>query len=214
MEVNDIIRTRFVGQVDGVATSNTQFWKVASVPTTDTVSDTIKALAALWWSKFSAYLANSVTLACADWDNQTRNEVQVTYPGLPGTGGAGDHHPALSVVNISLEGWDAAETPVVTVGKSRNAISGWLESVSTRGRLNQDVNLLPLRLFHTQQQLIAAGEAALVPMVRHDSAGKAWRDGGKVGPQPSPTYVYLESQTAQVDSRIRTLRGRKTVLCA
>lgn len=214
MLVDDIIKTRFVMEVDGVACSNTMFWKVVAAPATDTVSDTIKLLAALWWDKFKTLVPASVVLGCADWDNQTRNETQVVYPGLTGTGGVGDHHPALQVLNIHVEGWDDLEDPVTVVGKLRNSISGWLESISTHGRVNEATDLTALELFYTQQHLLDTGEANLLPVVRHDSAGKAWRDGGKVGDKPAPVYVYLPSQTAQFDSRFRTLRGRKTRLCA
>lgn len=212
MLVDDIVKIRAFLDVDGVSCQNAWWIKVLAVPATDSVPTSLSKLVQQWFAAFSVHIASSVTLSCASWQNVTRNEDAVAYPGVGG-GTSADHHPSFSVLNIHCEAWDDLAGPPRTVGKLRNSISGWIEGFSTRGRVSNPGNLAALETYYSTQQLTDVGELSYRLHARHDSAGKAWRDGGKVGPQPAPVYVYLPIQQAQHDRRFRTLASRQFSTC-
>jgi len=212
MLVDDIVKIRAFLEVDGVSCQNSWWIKVVTVPATDTVSVSLDKLVKQWFDTFKEHIASSVTLSCAAWNNVTQNEDAVAYPQVGG-GTTADHHPSFSVLNVHCEAWDPLEGVPRTVGKLRNSISGWIEGFSTRGRVTNPGQLEPLELWYEDQHQTDVGELSYRVHARHDTAGKAWRDGGKVGPKPPPVYVYLPIQTAQHDRRFRTLSSRQFSTC-
>lgn len=213
MLADDKIKVRMITQVDGVNCTNTLWFNVQQVPATDSLTTSLLKLATSWWDSIKANISSDVVLACADWDNQTRNEAAIVYPQLAG-GTSGDHHPALSIVSIHVEGWTPADATPRTVSKTRNSVSGFLESASTRGRLASAIDVGPWEAWMTNVHLLDTGELSVMPLCRHDSAGKAWRDAGSVPPQPAPVYEFHQSRTAKVSDTVTTFRRRKTRLCA
>jgi len=213
MLVDDIIKVSARVKCDTVECGNDMFFKVLAVPLADGLALSLTKLITRWWDTYKEHIANTVILSCATWDNQTRNEIATVYPALPG-GTAGDHQPSHSVLNVNCKAWDEAEAAPRTIGAFRQSISGWLESTSTRGRLGAAINVTSWPTFFENVQLVDVDQLSVRPMARHDSAGKAWRDGGKVGDQPTPTYVYIPIEDATVDCRFRTLASRRSRICA
>jgi len=213
MNADDIIQTRFIYVVDGVACNNMMFWKVLAVPGSDNLTTSLTKVATAWWDAVKVLLSPSVVLSCVDWDNKTQNESAIAYPGLAG-GPGGDAHPALASLSIHCEGWEGADAPPRTVGKTSQKLSGLLKSITTDGRLNATASVTAWEAFMQNSLLVDIGELHVQPHCRHDSAGKAWRAAGSIPPQPAPVYVYLPTKTAVVRDRIGTMANRKTRLCA
>lgn len=212
MLVDDIVKTRFIYNVDGVNCNNTMFWKVLAVPATDTLSVSLLKVATAWWNAVKVLLSPNVVLLCADWDNQTQNENAIVYPAIAG-GPGGEAHPAIAYLNIHVEGWDGAAAVPRTVSKTSIKLSGILKSITKDGRLNDTANTTAWEAFMINTLLVDVGELNVQPMCRHDSAGKAWRAAGSIPPQPAPVYEYYASKTSVVRDQVRTISGRKGANC-
>lgn len=215
MQADDIILVRTVINVGGVQCSNKHLLKVLAAPATDSVSATLLKYVDLWWDSVKDLISSSCELVCCDWNNLTRTEVAVNYPGNLGAH-IGDFHPSISFLNIHIEGWDSLESaPRSAVGKTSQRLSGIAKDHTIRDRLINTELTTPWEVFMTTSHLLDVGEAHLVPQVSHDTAGKAWRDSGSPDPpgKPAPVYVYFDSQTAHADKIIRVSRARKPKGC-
>jgi len=197
---NDFFSLRFVTELGGVAMSNLYWYQIDSILGADTDATVLTDLATQWWDTFKAAITDQATFSCAVLNNITTPRKTVVFPSLAG-GTVEDSHPQYSVVRINTYAKDPID-PASVVRRGATNISGVIESLSRRGRLNDLAPFANLRTFLYQQQTSGVAGWQVTPHLRY-----------AIPPGPA-TYNYWPMEWAQINTRIFTLRSRKTKLCS
>lgn len=170
----DKIRTTFISELAGSAFDNTLYWEVLDIGDDPPIAATLTAIATAYWDSVKDNLSVPSSLTCAVYENQSQSEGTVrTFPaGLVGTD-LGTAHPQNQVVRTVLYGTTGVGSPV-TVGAHN--LSGVVESLSTRGRINDIALFDPQEAFFRVPLVIGTGWT-LSPVIRSTTA-KGFHDGG------------------------------------
>ena len=196
MQNNDILAIDYVLEVSGVETVFSHHWKVATYHGPEADVTIIGAHAAIFHEKIENELGSSTTLSCVKMVNLTSPAKALAFPDLDGSG-VGDTHPAHNCLRIDMYGKSLQGDPMW-----RNAIniSGILESLSTRGRLNNLGGFANLLTFLSGTHQTGVNGATLESMIRKstDLVGGA---------------EFFPVQFARICEQIEVLRSRKFELC-
>jgi hypothetical protein len=200
MQNGDYIRTRYLVEVAGVITQQSQDWLVVDVGS-DPLATNLIALGTAWWNARRPLMGTNCMISCLIMKNWSRNEQQAVYIQLSGFGGGPEIHPQSQVVRINK--YTAKETITGKVLRGATNISGVMEDLSTRGRINDLAEFDAARLFESATYDAGPTGFVLDPQLR-------WYDDGPV----PPVYRFEEIVAATVNPAFLTLRNRKTSSCA
>lgn len=200
MLAGDYIRTKYVVEVAGVATQQSQDWLVGAVGS-DPLSSQLMELANAWWFARTAFLGSNVLFSCLHYNNWSRPEQEVIYPLLTGTGGTTEIHPQYQCVRVNL--YSDYEVLKGKILRGSTNIGGVIESLSTRGRINDLAEFQAARGFEASQFDDSPTGLILNPVLR-------WYDDGPV----TPIYRHTPIANATLNPTFLTLRSRKTKLCS
>jgi hypothetical protein len=200
MQNGDYIRTRYLVEVAGVITQQSQDWLVVDVGS-DPLGSKLIALGTAWWNARRALMGTNCMISCLIMNNWSRNEQQAVYIQLSGFGGGPEIHPQSQVVRINK--YTAKEPLTGKVMRGATNISGVMEDLSTRGRINDLAEFDAARLFESATYDEGPTGFVLDPQLR-------WYDDGPV----PPVYRFEEIVAATVNPTFLTLRNRKTSSCA
>lgn len=196
----DLFRTTFLVEVAGIQTQQKMDWRLDSILGADTLDVVLGDLAQAWWDTVKNVLVNQCMFSCMFYQNWSRVEQYVIYPGLAGLAGTAGH-PQFQVVRLNIYGRDpGALDPGMKRGASN--LSGVTESLSTRGRINDLAEFSPWQLFNIASMQTSATGWEISPRQR-------WLD---TGPVPA-VYSFVPVVGTQVNPTFKTLRRRKTTIC-
>lgn len=199
MNVTDYIRTSYMVEVAGVQTSQNQVWQVAGIGSLS-LEEQLLLLAQAWWDARKTLLGTNCFFSCLRYSNLSQSEQLIVYPALTGIGGGPDIHPQYQVVRINTyTDYEALRSKVLRGGTN---ISGVIESLSTRGRINDLAEFEAARQFEVAAYDASSTGLTLVPQLR-------WYDDGPV----PPIYRYTPITHAVTNPTFLTLRSRKTSIC-
>jgi len=199
MELGDYIRTRYIVEVAGVATAQYQDWQIDGIGT-DSLQDKLEELALAWFTARRPLLGTNCLFSCMHYMNLSRNEQLAVYPGLAGQGGSDAIHPQYQVVRINT--YTAVEILRSKVLRGSTNISGVIEGLSTRGRINDMAEFDNARLFESARYDAGPTGLTMDPHLR-------WLDESS----PPPIYRFTQLEAAVVNPTFLTLRSRKTKIC-
>lgn len=200
MQNGDYIRTRYLVEVAGVITQQSQDWFVNAVGT-DPIQDQLTALGTAWWTARRPLMGTNCMISCMVMKNWSRNEQLAIYIQLAGQGGGDEIHPQTQVVRFNR--YTAQEVLTGKVLRGSTNMSGVIESLSTRGRINDLAEFENARLFEAGAYDEGPTGLTLTPQLR-------WYDDGPV----PPVYRFEPIVAATVNPTFLTLRSRKTSSCA
>lgn len=197
----DTIKTVIVQELDGVQLSNTLYWRVDDLGADPTTAVGLNDVLVEYVSIIQSQVASAWSVVCGIYENMTRNEAkQIVFVSLPGIG-VTDCHPQDQVVRVNRYCQKSAPLPA-GVGRGAFNQSGVLESLSTKGRVNNMTAFQGLQNFLRVQQVFGANWT-LGPQLRLTQS---------VG--PPKVYQFNDVTQAQPAGRLFKLGSRKTVLCA
>lgn len=198
--VSDIVRSTLVQELSGVQMSNAIYWRVNDLGAAPTREVGLTDIMNGYADAVKPTLTPAWALVCGILENITAVEAKaLVFVNITGTG-AIDSHPQDQVIRINRYANSAAPLAV----KLRVAgfhQSGVIESLSTRGRVNDLAEFLNIKNFLRVQQIFGANWT-LTPMVQiRETVG------------PPPTYQYQAVAQGIVNPKFQKLRSRKTSLC-
>jgi len=198
--VDDIIEIGLVSELDGVQMSNTLYFEIDSVGTDPTVFVGLGDIMDAYVTAIAPTLSNQWKLVCGIYDNITNPEGKtLKFDTQPGTG-VGDCHPQKQVVRFNRY---ANQTDFLKIHRGSFSQSGTLESLSTRGRLNDKSVFAAMITFLNTSTLLGGDRWTVDPNLRWNS-----------GTIPVPVYEFDPVIVTQLSGRLLTLNSRKTNLCA
>lgn len=198
--VDDIISIGLISELDGVQMSNTLYFEIDSVGTDPTVFVGLGDVMDKYVDVIKLTLSNQWKLVCGIYENITNPEGKtLKFATLPGTG-VGDCHPQKQVVRFNRY---ANQEDFLKIHRGSFSQSGVLESLSTRGRLNDLSVFDAMRSFLKTTTLLGVDRWTVQPNLRWNS-----------GTVPVPIYEYDPIIDVKESGRLLTLNSRKTVLCA
>lgn len=170
----DIIRTTFIQELAGSAFDNSLFWEILDLGDDPAVATALAAVTGDYWDSIKDNLSIPNSLTCSIYENQSQPEgtVRIFPAGLVGTD-LGEAHPQNQVVRTVLYGRESPTAPV-TVGAHN--LSGVVESLSTRGRINNIALFDPQTSFFRIPLVVGTGWT-LSPVI-HSTTAKGFHDGG------------------------------------
>lgn len=196
----DFFRTRFLVNVDGVQCLSSMTWKLITVKGGDSTFTNLLALSNAWFDSIKAIISTDCVFGCADFYNYSQPEQVSVYPALAGIG-VGDAHPQFQVVRFNTYGHDQS-APATPVRRGATNLSGVLESLSTRGRINDPAEFEDYRQFQFFPLDLGVAGWDVEPQLRYVSV-----------PGNPPTYDFVPMVMCDVNPTFLTLRGRKTNAC-
>ena len=194
-EAGDFVKTRVVNVVSGQQTQLAMFWQVAAILGVDTLVTAASDLAALYWDAVKGQIPASVEFQAFTWENQSRNEKLVVYPGLAGVGGS-EPMAAYNVIRMNI--WGRVLGPPDEVHRNAINVPGIRESNIDKGVLARGSYMNLLRNFLTQQQDTSPSGIQLNPQVR-------WR----TVQGPPAEYAFTPVEQCQENPVATTLRSRR-----
>lgn len=199
--LTDIVKTTFVQELSGVQMANHIFWRIDDLGTNPANTVALGQIMTGYYDAVKATLAPAWSLVCAIMENLSAIEAKsIVFDSLPGTGLV-DAHPQDQVVRLNR--YSVAVPPANgTLRVAGFNQSGVVESLSTRGRVNDTAEFLPIRNFLRTQQIFAT-EWTVTPMMRMVET-----------PGNPPIYQFQPVQQCLLQPTFLKLRGRKTSLCA
>lgn len=201
MQVDDILDIRFAVDYAGVSTVFGMFWEVQAYRGPDADVTIMTNFATEFWDTIKAAITDTAILSCVKMINLTNPSKELVFPALAGTD-LGDAHPPHQVLRVYQYGQEAAGEHQV-----RNSInlSGIIETLSTRGRVNDDTPFQALVTFLVTDHAGGANGADLRPKVQRTTA--------LGGPGLPDTVDHLTVQYSRLHEKFSTLRSRKFRLC-
>jgi len=197
----DFFRTTFLVEVAGVQTQQKMDWKLDSIDGADTISTVLGDIASQWWDTVKNIVVNQCMFSCMTYHNWSRVEQVVVFPGLAGLGGT-EGHPQFQVVRLNIYG-QATVGPDFSIRRGASNLSGVKEDLSTRGRINDLSEFDAWQNFHIGSIFTSLTGWTITPQQRFETA-----------PGPPPTYDFVPVVATQVNPTFKTLRRRKTSICA
>ena len=182
--------------------SNSSFWKISDVGADPSIDVGVTDMMNAYHTSVAANLTSDWSLVCALYENLTTPEGKATiFSTLPGSGGSDNSHPQSQVVRINEYAFEGPSP-----GKQHRGSwsqSGCIESLSTRGRLNDITAFSALKNFITTQQIMSGPNWTLHPQLRE-----------QLTPPPGATYAFHPMSYGQPSARLFKLLSRTTSLCA
>ncbi len=200
--VNDKFAIDIITELDGVQMTNVLYFEIDDIGDDPSIQSMIADILNAY--HFSISLRTNVLwkVVCGKFENITTPEAKViqflTLPGLDTL----DCHPQHQVLRFNKHGQQQPENIIHRGAFNQSGVS---ESYSLRGLLNNTADFSALEQFlHLPGNFGGTGWTC--------SALIRWND-----PQPplfETDYKYDVVRKVQVHSQFKTLRSRKTVLCA
>lgn len=197
---DDIISVLLVQEIAGVQVGNRQYFKVDDPQADPTVLVGLGEYMTHFHDAVKTFLTADWALVCATYENLTTPEGKtVLFNTLPGES-AGSSHPQDQVLRFN----EYYRYP--TDGKVKRGAhnqSGVNETLSARGRLNNNAAVSGLTAFLRDQVDLGPGNWLITPQLRHN-----------VGTIPAPVYAFGGVERIEVSSAFHKLGSRRAKLCA
>jgi len=199
-DLNDIVSTTLVQELSGVQMANKLYWRIDDLGSNPTNVDALSDILTGYHNAIKAALSPAWALVCGIYENVSQVEAKaIIFTNLVGTTVI-DSHPQQQVVRLNrYTVQDNGEKDTSRVSAFNQ--SGVAEDFSTRGRVNDTAEFLPLRNFLRVQQIFAT-EWTITPMSRNREQ--------KV---PPFTFAFNVVQQCLLNPTFLNLRSRKTNLC-
>lgn len=195
MQTGDILDIDYVIEVGGVQTVFSQSWLVDTFLGPDSDAKILLDHATAFFATFADVITVDALLSCVKMINRTTPGKAIVFPNLPGTA-PGGAHPPHQVVRVDLYGKANAADPI---WRNANNLSGVAESLSTKGRINDDTNFADYIAFYLANQQTDPNGAILRAQI------KQWTGG--------TNYNWFDVSFARLCEQFEILRGRKFELC-
>ncbi|GAH04706.1 unnamed protein product, partial [marine sediment metagenome] len=193
-QADDKLRLTIVHEISGVATRNDCYYDVVDPGTISQLSDIAVLLAEEWERASETLLSNDVRYVAYLVDNLSRNEVR----GVVTSSGTGNDisgsHPQDQVVRFNEYGHNAGALPL---RRGAFNLSGVGQQFSDRGRINDETEFNPVRLFLSTQFVDSPSTLSLNPQIRT-------RDPGG----PPVAYSFHRTERCNVSTRLFKLKSR------
>lgn len=201
MQVDDILDIKFAIDYAGVSSVMGTYWKVNAYRGPSTDESILTMFATAFWDTFRAQITDAATLSCVKMVNKTTPGLAVILPNLPGAN-LDDGHPPHQAVRVYQYGRESFGEPAIRNSMNLTAV---VESLSTRGRINDTTGFQALVDFLVNLWVGGATDADLRPMVKRTLTL------GGVG-QPD-TVDYYPAEFSRLHEKLTTIRSRKYRLC-
>ena len=197
---NDKFSVSIISEMDGVQMSNKLYFEIDDIGDDPTVDQALQDFLDAYHATVDDITTSLWKVVCGVWDNLTTPEGQhVVFDTLPGLS-ANTGHPQFHVARINRYAKNVAGDAI-----KRGAFnqSGVEEAQSVRGRWTNPAIFDPLQTFLGGTSILGGTGWTIQPYLRWTLI---------VG--PPPTYELVPIRHQIVDNVVRTLRSRKTQLCA
>lgn len=201
MQVDDILDIKFAIDYAGVSSVMGTFWKVSAYRGPATDESILTSFATTFWDTFKHYITDTAILSCVKMVNKTTPGQSVILPSFPGTN-VGDGHPPHQAVRVYQYGRESFGEPAI---RNSMNLAGVVESLSTRGRINDATGWQALIDFLVNVWLGPATMADFRPMVKRTLAL------GGVG--LPDTVDYYPAEFSRLHEKLTVMRSRKYRLC-
>lgn len=192
----DFFKFTAIHQLDGVLLQNGTFWEIADMGTNTTGTQLATILASEWELALQGLYSNKMNFFAYGWENLSRNEGKILLTSTSNGNLVEDSHPQDQVAVITRYG---QTNPVDPIKRSVLYLSGLAESLSTRGRINDETEFDSIKALLTGQLEDSSTNAKMNPMVR-------WKTPGS---NPA-VWNYNRTFVAEMSAVLRKLKSRKT----
>lgn len=201
--VDDRMAVTILTELDGVAMQNTRYFEIDALGTEPTNAASLLEIVTGYHDSIKAYCFTGWKIVCATLENLTTPEgktvIFVTLAGMSIV----DSHPQHQVLRFNIAAQQQPEN-IMHYGAFNQ--SGIIESKSNRGRVAVPDDFNPLVQWLGLDMGLGGTGWSVSPLLRFNAT------------PPSPPNPFTEDfdviQKVQVNTEFKTLRSRKTVLCA